>query len=322
MATIMVPLDGSSFAEHAVPVAGGIARAAGARIHLVQVHEAPLVAAAPDMMVPYDAKWDATIRRQEQEYLQGMANRISERWGVPTRAELLDGPPAMALSVYAREMDIDTIVMTTHGRGGLSRMWLGSVADGVIRRSGVPVLVLRPESDAVDMDAELRPRHVLIPMDGSELSRGVLDRAVWLGSLFGARYTLLRVALPVPLIRAPFPASSDTEFMEKVVAEQQEWAQRDLDEAAAPLRERDLDVDVVVVSGPVPASAILDHAATNAVDLIAIATHGRGGWSRLALGSVADKVLRGATMPLLLYRPPANNGQERTREDSAVQQAG
>jgi len=322
MATIMVPLDGSSFAEHAVPVAGGIARASGARIHLVQVHETPLVAAAPDMMVPYDAKWDATVRRQEQEYLQGMANRIAERWGVSARAELVDGPSAMALSAYAREMEIDTIVMTTHGRGGLSRVWLGSVADGVIRRSGVPVLVLRPETEAVDMDAELRPRHVLIPMDGSDLARGVLERAVWLGSLFGARYTLLRIALPVPLIRAPFPASSDTEFLEKVIGEQHDLAQRDLEEAAAPLRERGLDVEVVVVSEPIPASAILNYATTNAVDLIAIATHGRGGWSRLALGSVADKVLRGATMPVLLYRPPATNGHERAREDSAVQQAG
>jgi nucleotide-binding universal stress UspA family protein len=322
MATIMVPLDGSSFAEHAVPVAGGIARASAARIHLVQVHETPLVAAAPDLMVPYDPKWDATARRQEQEYLQGMANRIAERWGVPARAELVDGPAAMSLAAYAREMDIDMIVMTTHGRSGLSRAWLGSVADGVVRRSGVPVLALRPENEQVDMEAELRPRHVLIPMDGSDLSRGVLDRAVWLGSLFGARFTLLRVALPVPLIRAPFPASSDTEFMEKVVAEQRDWAQRDLSDAAAPLRERNLDVEVAVVSQPVPAAAILEYASTHAVDLIAIATHGRGGWSRLALGSVADKVLRGATMPVLLYRPPATNGHDRAREDAAAQHAG
>lgn len=306
--TIMVPLDGSTFAEHALPVALGIARECGGRLHLVQVHDAPPVPTSPDLLVPYDGTWDAAARETEQQYLEAIANRMTERAGVTVRTELVDGVPANALAAYAREMEIDLIVMTTHGRSGVSRMWLGSVADGVVRRSGVPVLLLRPPEGEVDYDARLHPRHVLIPLDGSELSQGVVEAAVWLGALTGARYTLLRVTVPLPLLRSPGPLSEEG-LAERAMHEQEERARGYLEAVATDLRARGLDVETATMARAAPATAILEFAATNAVDLITIATHGRGGWTRLALGSVADKVLRGAVMPVMLYRPspPATN---------------
>ncbi len=299
--TIMVPLDGSTFAEHALPVALGIARRSGARIHLVQAHEVPVVTAAPDALVTYDGRWDQGLRTQEREYLYSVAARLSEH-GVSVRTELVDGTPATALATYAREMEIDLIVMTTHGRGGISRVWLGSVTDGVMRRGGVPVLVLRPEHEAVDLAEEIRPQHILVPLDGSELSQGVLGPAIQLGSYFGARYTLMRVVLPVPMLRPPVALTAE-DFSENLASEQRSHAREELERVAQPLRARGLDVEIAVVSDAVPAAAILEFAATRAVSLVALATHGRGGWSRLALGSVADKVLRGAVCPVMVYRP-------------------
>jgi nucleotide-binding universal stress UspA family protein len=301
--TIVIPLDGSKFAEHAVAAAAGIARAEGGRLHLVRAHDAPVVPASPDVLVPYDGQWDAALRVEEREYLQSVANRIAERSGITTRTEVVDGPPASAIATYARDMDIDLIVMTTHGRGGLSRMWLGSVADGVVRRSGVPVLLLRSKED-VETEEAVHPRHVLIPLDGSDLSTGVIEPATWLGSLWGAHFTLLRVVLPVPLVRPPIRRHESAEPT-AVVTEHLEHARERLEEVAKPLRERGLNVDVVVIAHPVPAQGILEWASTSTVDLIALATHGRGGWSRLAVGSVADKVLRGANVPVLVFRPAA-----------------
>lgn len=313
--TILVPLDGSTFAEHALPVATGLARASGGRLHLVQVHEVPVVPTSPDLLVPYDAQWDSALRQQEEEYLGSVANRVAERAGIQARTELLSGPAEMALATYAREMDVDLVVMTTHGRSGLSRMWLGSVADGVIRRSQVPVLLLRPSHAEVDYDEELRPLHILCPLDGSELSRGIIEPALWLGGFSGARVTLLRITLPIPLLRPQLigPGAGREDVLTE---EEQARAREEVEQVAAPLRARGVQVETAVVSHGVPAVAILDYAATHAVDLIALATHGRGGWSRLALGSVADKVLRGSLMPVLVYRPPvpgegngADNGQ-------------
>jgi len=306
--SILVPLDGSTFAEHALPTALSIARKCGGRVHLVQAHEPPPVPSSPDILVPYDGSWDEAMRESEKSYLDSVANRIAERAGLIVRTELLDGSPAMAVATYAREMETDLVVMTTHGRGGISRLWLGSVADGVVRRSGVPVLLLRPTAEAVDYDAGLSPRHVLITLDGSELSHGIVEPAAWLGSLTGARFTLLRVTVPMAVLHAPGPVS-DNGFAEKVFAEQDRHAHEYLDEIASPLRSSGLTVETAIVDDTVPATAILEYAAANDVDVIAIATHGRGGWTRLALGSVADKVLRGSLTPVILYRPAASGGR-------------
>lgn len=315
--TIVVPLDGSEFAEHAVAAAAGIARSEGARLHLVRAHEAPVIPTSPDVMVPYDAKWDTALRQEEREYLQSMANRISEKWGITTRTEVVDGPPAMAIATYAREMEVDLIVMTTHGRGGISRMWLGSVADAVIRRSGVPVLLLRGGDVArVDegdkTEKAVRPHRILIPLDGSELSAGVIEPALWLGSPAHAHYTLLRVVLPVPLIRPPL-ATPDHKYAETVLTDHVMQAREQLELTADRLRVRGYNVAVAVITDTVPAHAILEWAASNPVDIIALATHGRGGWSRVAVGSVADKVLRAANVPVLVFRPEVHlNGARET----------
>ncbi len=312
--SILVPLDGSTFSEHALPAALGIARASGARVHLVQVHEVPFMPLAPEAVVPWDAAWDDTLRAQEHEYLRTMAGRVAEAAGVTVRTELLEGNVETALAGYAQEAGIDLIVMTTHGRGGLSRWWLGSVADAVVRRSQLPVLLMRPAEGEADLQAEFLPRHVLVPLDGSELSRGILEPATWIGSLSGARYTLLSVTLSVPVARPPFifpEAWTDRTALEA----EQTRTEEELRQASEALRADGYEVEAVVEQHMTPAHAILAHSATHAVDLIAIATHGRGGWSRFALGSVADKVLRGAVMPVLVFRPPAHGrGDEMTRE--------
>jgi nucleotide-binding universal stress UspA family protein len=308
---IMVPLDGSTFAEHAIPAALGVAEASDAQLHLVQVHELPFVPTSPELMVPYDAGQDERLRAQEREYLLGIANRLADQRGLSVRTELVDGQPPAALAMYAQDSAIDLVVMTTHGRSGLSRAWLGSVADGVVRRSGVPVLLLRPRAEEAELEEPVRPKHVLIPLDGSALSRGVIDAAVGLGALSKARYTLLRVVLAVPLIRRSLDTDVDP-YHEQNLQE----AKADLERAAAPLRERGLDVEIAAVSASVPATAILEFAQEHAIDLIAMATHGRGGWSRIALGSVADKVLRGAIVPVLLVRPGPSNHEAAAVHDA------
>ena len=294
---ILVPLDGSEFSEYALPAAVGLARELGGTLHLVRAHEIPLPV-NPDILMAQDPEWDRSVREAEEEYLMSAANRCMEA-GVSARTDLLDGPAAHALASYAKDVGVALVVMTTHGRGGISRAWVGSVADAVVRRSSAPVLLLRPQPDVEAR--ELESGHVLIPLDGSRLSEGILESAVMVGSLTGARYTLLRVIVPVP----PLGVGVSTAAGLDTVVESEAEVQAELAKVADPLRARGLDVATAVAMHPVPAVAILDWAAGNGVDLIAVATHGRGGWSRVALGSVADKVMRGAQVPVLLYRPAA-----------------
>jgi nucleotide-binding universal stress UspA family protein len=298
---ILLPLDGSPFSEHALPLAVDLAVRSGARLHLVQVHEPPLAQVYPDGLPVYDDRWDGAIRAQTEEYLRSVAQRCMERGGVSPVTNLLDGSVAPAIAQYAAEVGIDLITMTTHGRGGISRAWVGSVADSLVRRGAVPLLLIRPKDQDVDWTPRDETRHVLIPLDGSELSEGILEPAIVLGSLIGARYTLLRIVLPVPFVVGPQIAG---------VAFDEGGAEQSRLSAAAYLeglggRMPGADVAVETVFHTIPALGILDFAATHAVDMIAMATHGRGGWSRVALGSVADKVMRGTMMPVMLYRPPS-----------------
>lgn len=295
-ATILVPLDSSAFGEHALPVAVGIARRTGARVHVVHCHEPPLPPMYPMGVAPYDPHLDRALREKEATYLAQIAERIIEKCGLAVRTELLSAPTVPTLVTYAAETDVDLIVMTTHGRGGISRAWLGSVADSLVRRTAVPVLLLRPREEEVEFECEPHMQHLLIPLDGSELSEGILAPALAIAQLSGARVSLVQVV------------QSENGSPQEAEAERLSGL-RYLESIARDLLARGVEVEVAAVTHSSPAVAILDYACQHGVDLIALATHGRGGWSRVALGSVADKVLRGTMMPVLLYRPPAVGSQ-------------
>ncbi|HLU26430.1 MAG TPA: universal stress protein [Longimicrobiales bacterium] len=300
---IMVPLDGSEFAERALDVAGWLAARMSASLHLVQVHvpvtPIPVVQAEPI----YDPRLDAIVREQEEEYLRSKADRCSERSGVPARGELLDGPVVDTLAEYARDVGAMLVVMTTHGRGGLSRLWLGSVADGLIRTIPVPVLLLRPDEGGAGVPApDAMFRHVLIPLDGSALSERVIEPALRIGSLNDARYTLLQTVSPL------FPAGEPgvPEHLRDAAANLQyrrEAAEAYLNDVAERMRARGVEVTTAVETSVRPADTILEFASAHGVDGIAMSSRGRGGWSRIALGSVSDKVIRSTHLPVLVQPP-------------------
>lgn len=296
---ILVPLDGSTFGEHALPIALGIARRCGATLELVHVHVAVMpifVEAMPALDDPQDAR----NRERERAYLDELARRLSASGQVAVTTTLLDDPIAEAIHEHTVATNADLVVMTTHGRGALSRFWLGSVADALARRTPIPVLLVRPGETEPDLDREPGFKRILIPLDGADLSKQVLPHAVALGMLAQAEYTLLQVVEPVVGAHAAgmYAAGIDEQATEELRAAAGVYLER----VAKPLRDESLRVRTAVAVGQ-PAVAILDYARAHAVDLIAMETHGRSGLSRLLLGSIADKVLRGATAPVLLHRP-------------------
>jgi nucleotide-binding universal stress UspA family protein len=194
--------------------------------------------------------------------------------------------------------------MTTHGRGGLARLWLGSVADDLIRRSQVPILALRPDQASLDFGQPDMFKQILIPLDGSALAEGILEHILALGMLMQAEHILLRIVQPFTLpIGARFPAPTERDAA--VTKSRRRAAQAYLSRLARKLRATGARVRTRVRVADRPAPAILAYARRRSVDLIAMSTHGHGGVRRLVLGSVADKVLRSANAPILLYRSRA-----------------
>jgi nucleotide-binding universal stress UspA family protein len=290
--SIMVPLDGSPFGEHALPIALGIARRTGAQLHLAHVHTMPTL--------EIDNTIDASLRASEQAYLQGLVQHLQAGWHGPITSIVLDGPVATVLHDHALATRTDLIVMTTHGRGALSRFWLGSVADKLVHQALMPVLLVRPQKQAPDLTQEPLCNHILVPLDGSLLAEHILPGALALGQLMQAEYTLLQAIEP---IYATYGVELYTAGLSDQVFEQLRTNAQDyLDRIAASLRTEAVRVRTTVVL-EAPATAILDYAAAHAVDLIALATHGRSGVARWLVGGVADKVVRGANVPVLLHRP-------------------
>lgn len=300
--TILVPLDGSAFGEYALPLALGIARRVSASVQLVHV--------CTPLSQAYGAESQQLNRERTQAYLTDLVTCLSARWEVSISIAVLDGRAADQLCAHATAIGADLVVMTTHGHGPLSRMWMGSVADTLVRRLPMPVLLTRPHDQALDVLEEVHDQaftHVLIPLDGSALAEEILEPALALGMPFDATYTLVQAITPPVLGYAP---AAQTVGLEDQILEQWRAAAREyLDRLAQRLRDQGRQVDTHILIGP-PAVAILDYVYDHNVDLVAMATHGRSGVARMLLGSVADKIARGAGVPVLLRRPAAELADE------------
>jgi nucleotide-binding universal stress UspA family protein len=306
--SILVPLDGSTFGEHALPLALGLARRSGASLRLLHVHT-PLATVYAEGAYAFDSSLEAELKAHQTHYLADVVQRIGEASSVSVHPEVLEGPVAETIRTTALGTGADLVVMTTHGRGALARFWLGSVADELVRQLPMPLLLVRPGEGQPDLKADPVPRHLLLPLDGSPLAEQMIEPAAALGSLAEADFTLLRVISPV----APLDYSIEgTTFsqraqaivaqIERLQAEARKEAHDYLEGVAGRLRERGLKVQTKVLVDAQPATLILRYATPPGVDLIALATHGRRGLARLFLGSVADKVIRGAAVPVLVHR--------------------
>jgi nucleotide-binding universal stress UspA family protein len=299
--TILVPLDGSVFGEHALPHALGIARRAGAALELTHVHVTP----APLFLDPYpgmESTLDAGARKEAQEYLEALKRRLPPVAGVTVRTAYLEGGVAEALRQHAEDVRADLIVMTTHGRGPFSRFWLGSVADELLRQSPVPLLLVRPEKGAPDLAKDIVYRQILVALDGSPLAELALRPATALGRLMDSNFTLFRAVPPVRYAGDDLGSLRD----EPGYALLEQWkaqAEGYLDGIAFRMRQDGLRPTNRVEVMQQPAEGIVSVADETHADLIALATHGRGGLARLVLDSVADKVVRGSTRPVLVSRP-------------------
>ncbi len=138
---ILCTLDGSPLAEKALPHATAVARAFDAQLILLRVVEPPRLPAAPELGT-FEMDLLAQLAEEAEEYVKTKAGELREQ-GVNAHGVALDGHPVEVIAEYAKEHDIDLIVMATHGRSGLSRLAFGSVADRVLRLAHCPVLLIR-----------------------------------------------------------------------------------------------------------------------------------------------------------------------------------
>ncbi|HKT40607.1 MAG TPA: universal stress protein [Ktedonobacterales bacterium] len=326
---ILVPLDGSARAERAVPVAARIARASGGSVTLVQVVRVPA------SYGPYLYGGDVLNPRildEEQAAVEEYLKRIAaspELQGVQTQIKATVGISAPAILDLATFYKADLIVMTSHGRTGFKRWLMGSIAQQVARHAPVPVIIVRQDSSAQLTSAE--PDHLtrlLVPLDGSPHAEMALLPAVDLvtalaGKGAGALH-LLRVVDPREIailgIAEPVAVQDAKAYLRQVA----DHVQAERPDALSYPITYSVAVDDDAASAIIRVAQDGEDAegagAFGGCDGIALATHGRSGFTRWAIGSVAERVLQGTRRPLLLVRPQpaAGDKQASTATDTTA----
>jgi nucleotide-binding universal stress UspA family protein len=218
---------------------------------------------------------------------------------------VLEGSPAEKIQDEVTSWKADLIVMATHGHGAFDRAWIGSVADALVRESRTPVVLVRADAAKSKMDTPSAFKHVLIPLDGSRLAEQAIEPAVRFTRCSKARLTLLRVVHPIAIVSEPFGSTVVMPpIPEPVIIDRQQDARDYVTRIAHSLASKVEQVtgDIVLAKSS-EAAEIIEYAKAHEVDLIALATHGRSGLKRLVLGSVADKLIRGSPVPVLVVRP-------------------
>lgn len=301
--TLLVPLDGSPFGEQALPLAVALAHKANALVEVVHVHSPSEYYSAPSAAAPM---LEQEAQREKQAYLDGIAARLTAEHHISARGRLLTGNAADALYDHVAAGTFDLVIMTTHGRGPLTRFWLGGVANDLMRRLPVPLLLIRPGES--DLASAIAMRRMLIPLDGSALAEQVLEPALQLSGLLDMEITLLRVIDPILMTDERLQRTtlfSRSLYVESAALREQQQAdaRKYLEDMTERLSKDGRNVKSQIAQSFSPAEAILEEAEKENHDLIALATQGQSGLARLFLGSVADKVVRGADVPVLVYRP-------------------
>ena len=293
---ILVPLDGSELAEGAVPYAAALARALHERIVLVTAWEgteSELGANFPSMAM--DVEQQATTHFTG--YLDGVKQHIS---GVEVETMIRSGDAGDEILRAAEETRARMLVIATHGRSGIGRWFYGSTAGHLLRNADVPVVAVGPHA-LEKKQADVAIKHVMVPLDGSEMGEKALPAGAALAKALGARLSLVR---GVRWAVQAYPYSMPDAYLPQVDQELEAGAKKYLQRQQAALAAA--NADAFVVRGAV-AEGLLDFVDKESVDFIVMTTHARTGLARAALGSVADRMLQAAA-PVMLVRPDVAAG--------------
>lgn len=292
---ILMPLDGSKQAEQVIPYALQFKSAMGCRLEFLQVIENPI---ADNQRPEYQAYLEnalSTMQTMAEGYLEELAGAIREQ-GVAVSWKVQKGDPASVITQRAEEVPGTLIAISSHGRSGQTRWWLGSTADRVTHATTCPMFILRSSEERTSGPVE-RFTNCTVPLDGSEQAEQILPTVVACSKAFGAKVTLVQV---IP--------ETDSHFWElfpgSYEEEREQQGKEYLESFKTKLLEQGItDLDTHLLHGH-PATVLTEFISSIPDNLTVMTTHGLGsaGRYRWTVGSVAQRVIGSAGDPVLVLR--------------------
>jgi len=295
--SILVPVDGSPFGEYGLGQALEIAEKAQAVVHVAMVH-------VPDtyteVFPTHSQDLEFAAKTREKTYLDDLKSRVAALSDAKVQYHHLEGIVAETLEEEVAERKIDLIVMSSHGWGYVTRAILGSTTDRLVRRLTVPTLIAHPPENFQGLARPKPVRRMLITLDGSELAEKILPPALELGNLWRAEFGLLKIVRPPAHLIGLFTTQKTSQADHELIEKARDKGVKYLEQI---VRSHALVASTKLLVHPRPSEAIIGEITAGGWNMVAMATHGRGGVRRLALGSVSDKVMRGSPVPVLIYHP-------------------
>jgi len=317
---ILVPLDGSARAERSIPVAAHIARVTNGTVVLVQIATLPFTYSPYLGSATYADEVIEADLSEVKRYLNSLANS-EPLAGIKTTTKAILGSAAPEILSTALSYNIDLIVMTSQGRTGMKRWMLGSVAQKIARYSAVPVLVLHEKGPLpIGPHLDARPMRALVPLDGSTLAKAVIEPAAQLVAALASpgEGSLHFMRVVKPPTSQELRMASDHGTGESLEENKLHRAKTYLNSITDQLHDSPLALLSLSITWSVAVVQDVAHAiiqmaengedaegagAFGRCDLIAIATHGRGGLQHWVMGSIAERVLGATKLPILIVRP-------------------
>ncbi|MBI2998074.1 MAG: universal stress protein [Deltaproteobacteria bacterium] len=297
---ILVPLDGSRLSEGILPYARFFARALTIPVELLVVIGPEVISAFTDpLQGRYVDLVEADMKRDSLEYLTPIARSFPVASHVTCSTAI--GNAAEAI-VEKGSANSDTLIaMATHGRSGVQRWLLGSVADKVLHAAANPLLLVRPANERAS-EGEAVLRKVVVPLDGSDLAETVLPHITALAQKMNLEVVLLRV---YSLLTGGYVADAEayTPDLDRFLEEIKEDAKKYLAAKVQQSQWQGAKVSYELLEGD-SAGSIIDFAKKTPDNFIGMCTHGRSGIGRWVLGSVTDRVVRHGGNPVLIVRAP------------------
>lgn len=312
---ILVPLDGSSLAECVLPHVIAIAPVTNARVTLLHVMQPLQNGHGGGAVDPIE--WHLQ-KQNSEKYMDQIVNQLNQSGILGVERVILEGGPAGSVVDFARNNNVDLIVLSTHGQSGLSGWNVSSVVQKILLRSYQSILLVRAYLPSSAGMTKVRYKRLFIGMDCSPRSEFVLPYAISLAQ-FHKSQVILESVVEKPQAINRFPLSEeDSNFINKFVERNYEAATRYLKQLVTQFSMKDLKLKAHVSTGDSAITVLHDMAEESNADLVMLVAHGYTGERRWPYGSVTTSFIAYGNSSLMIMQDLPKSEIQPTRAEMAV----
>jgi nucleotide-binding universal stress UspA family protein len=295
---ILVPLDGSLIAECVLPHAVAIARAFDAKIVLLRVLDKNQVGEKTQL---FDlVNWQIN-KTGAKLYLEKIGARL-QKSGLQIETAILEGLVADSITEYAQSQGTKLIILSSHGRSGLSQWGLSSITQKIIFSAPTSVLIVRAQQPATDEIFEQQYAKIVVPLDGSRRAENVLPMVSLLARFHQSRIFIVHVVKTPEMARQMPLTHEDIELSERIVARNREEAVRYLDQVRLHSPLDGIDLQTHLLTSDNAAAVLHDLVDQEHIDMVALSAHGYSGNNQWPYGSMVNNFILYSKVPLLIVQ--------------------